>query len=55
MPYEYVLYDAVTGEHLGRPNMIRSRRLTAEQRIAGSDQSLDELISRIETIGKESK
>lgn len=35
VPREYVLYDAVTGEHLERPNMIHLRRLMAERRIAG--------------------
>jgi hypothetical protein len=35
VPCEYILYDAVTGEHLERPNMIRLRRLVAERRIAG--------------------
>ena len=35
VPYEYILYDAVTGEHLERPNMIRLRKLIAERRIAG--------------------
>ncbi len=34
VPREYVLYDAVTGEHLERPNMIHLRRLMAERRIA---------------------
>ena len=35
VPEEYVLYDAVTGEHLERPNMIRLRRLMSERQIAG--------------------
>ena len=35
VPIEYVLYDAVTGEHLERPGMIRLRRLVAERKIAG--------------------
>ncbi|MFQ5872189.1 MAG: recombinase family protein, partial [Dehalococcoidia bacterium] len=35
VPREYVLYDAVTGEHLERPSMIHLRRLMAERRIAG--------------------
>ena len=35
VPREYVLYDAVTGEHLERPNMIRLRQLISERRIAG--------------------
>ncbi len=35
VPQEYVLYDAVTGEHLERPGMIWLRRLIAERKIAG--------------------
>jgi hypothetical protein len=35
VPYEFIFYDAVTGEHLERPNMIRLRKLIAERRIAG--------------------
>ena len=35
VPYEYIFYDAVTGEHLERPNVIRLRKLIAERRIAG--------------------
>jgi len=35
VPRDYILYDAVTGEHLERPDMIRIRRLIAERRIAG--------------------
>jgi site-specific DNA recombinase len=35
VPREYILYDAVTGEHLERPDMIRLRRFIAERRIAG--------------------
>ena len=35
VPREYILYDAVTGEHLQRPDMVRLRRLVAERRLAG--------------------
>lgn len=35
VPYEYVFYDAVTGEHLERPNMLHLRKLVAERKIAG--------------------
>ena len=35
VPQEYVMYDAVTGEHLERPAMIRLRRLIAERKIDG--------------------
>jgi hypothetical protein len=35
VPYEYIFYDAVTGEHLQRPNMIHLRKLVAERRITG--------------------
>ena len=35
MPKEYILYDAVTGEHLERPNMIRPRKLMLDRQIAG--------------------
>lgn len=35
VPQEYVLYDAVTGEHLERPNMINLRKLMLDRRIAG--------------------
>ena len=35
VPLEYVMYDAVTGEHIERPNMIELRRLMAQRRIAG--------------------
>jgi len=35
VPHEYIFYDAVTGEHLERPNMVHLRRLIAERRISG--------------------
>ena len=36
VPREYILYDAVTGEHLERPMMIRLRsELVPERKIAG--------------------
>jgi DNA invertase Pin-like site-specific DNA recombinase len=35
VPQEYVMYDAVTGEHLERPAMMRLRRLIAERKIDG--------------------
>ncbi len=35
VPQEYILYDAITGEHLERPNMIRLRKLMLDRRIAG--------------------
>ena len=36
VPREYILYDAVTGEHLERPNMIYLRQdLIASRKIAG--------------------
>ncbi|MFH1483970.1 MAG: recombinase family protein [Chloroflexota bacterium] len=35
VPREYILYDAVTGEHLERPSMIRLRQLISERSIAG--------------------
>jgi len=36
VPREYVFYDAVTGEHLERPNMIRLRKeLIPQRRITG--------------------
>ncbi len=35
VPREYVLYDAVTGEHLERPNMIYLRELMQGRRISG--------------------
>jgi len=35
VPQEYVLYDAVTGEHLERADMIRLRKLMLDRRIAG--------------------
>ena len=35
VPLEYVMYDAVTGEHLERPGMMKLRELIAERRIGG--------------------
>ena len=35
VPLEYVMYDAMAGEHLERPNMMELRRLIAERKIAG--------------------
>ncbi|MCH8087713.1 MAG: recombinase family protein [Chloroflexi bacterium] len=35
VPREYVLYDAVTGEHLQRPQMIRLRKLMSQRVIEG--------------------
>ena len=36
VPYELILYDTVSGEHLERPEMIRLRRhLLPERRISG--------------------
>ena len=35
VPLEYVMYDAMTGEHLERPNMMELRSLIARRRIAG--------------------
>ena len=35
VPEEYILYDAVTGEHLARPNMIYLRRLMTNRQISG--------------------
>jgi site-specific DNA recombinase len=49
VPREYIFYDAVTGEHLQRPDMILLRRLMAERRIAGCIFPLLERLSR-ETI-----
>jgi DNA invertase Pin-like site-specific DNA recombinase len=35
VPLEYVLFDAVSGEHLERADMIKLRQLIAERKIAG--------------------
>ena len=35
VPQQYVLYDAMTGEHLDRPSMTQLRRLIRERKIEG--------------------
>lgn len=35
VPFEYIMYDTMTGEHLERPNMIQLRRLMSGRRISG--------------------